>query len=232
MNNKSSDKISKIFEHPLQGNDLQTFVSIYIAEYNALRREIDTYHRHKKEIMNFTFIVLGAMLSIVSAIILSEDANKTSSIAFIFLLFPFFYLLLSLLYTDRTIRIITVADYINNYLRKEVSKVLGHIVWQWEAYKTWGTSDVKTPIFNTNLRLILDRIRWFFFIIPSLLSLGLFFYYLPASIEIFHIIFIIFDIFIILIGILVMFVTEETTGVKDREIKLPTSLEIFETSTP
>ena len=210
MNEVSSIVDSQKTKYPLHGDDLEGVVSVLIAEYNVLRGEIDVYHHHQKEIMNFVFLVLTAMFGIVGAG-LALKPEQLPSIAFIFLLFPFVYTLLSFLYADRTIRIIRIADYMHNYLRKKVDEITGEHVWQWEIYKR------HTTIFSRRLALVLDKARWLVFLLPSILSICIFFFFVHSPKQPYQIALISADSIAILLCLVVMFITEETTGIKDKQ---------------
>ena len=210
MSKVSSNVDSQKTKYPLHGDDVEGVVLVLIAEYNVLRGEIDVYHHHQKEIMNFAFLVLTAMFGIVGAG-LALKSEQLPSIAFIFLLFPFVYTLLSFLYSDRTIRIIRIADYLHNYLRRKIDEVTGEHVWQWEIYKK------HTTIFSRRLALVLDKTRWLVFLLPSLLSICIFFFFVPCPKQLYQITLIIIDGITILMCFAVMFITEETTGIEDKQ---------------
>lgn len=209
MNKESSKADCQKTKYPLHREDLEGVTSVLIAEYTILRGEIDLYHHHQKEIMNFVFLVLTAMFGIIGVGI-GLNPKQLTSIAFIFLLFPFVYTLLSFLYADRTIRIIRIADYLHNYLRRKVDEVTGERMWQWEIYKR------HTTVFNRRLALVLDRVRWLVFVLPSIISILIFFFFIPNPTQVYHISLIIGDAVAILLGFIVMFITEETTGIRGR----------------
>lgn len=210
MSKVSSKVDSQKTKYPLHGDDLEGVVLVFIAEYNVLRGEIDVYHHHQKEIMNFVFLVLTAMFGIVGAG-LALKPDQLPSIAFIFLFFPFVYTLLSFLYADRTIRIIRIADYLHNYLRRKVDEVTGKHMWQWEIYKR------HTTIFSRRLALFLDKVRWGVFLLPSFISVCIFFFFVPSPKQLYQIALIFVDGIAMLLCFVVMFITEETTGIKDKQ---------------
>jgi hypothetical protein len=210
MSKISSNVHNQEAKYPLKGDDLEGVVLVLIAEYNALRGEIDVYHHHQKEITNFVFLVLTAMFSILGGG-LAFNPEKLSSAAFIFLLFPYVFTLLSFLYADRTIRIIRIADYLHNYLRRKVDEVTGEHAWQWETYKR------HTTIFNRILALILDKTRWIVFLLPSLLSICIFFFLVPCKYDLYQINLVLGDSIAIFLSFIVMFITEETSGIKDTQ---------------
>lgn len=188
----------------------QETVNAIIAEYNVLRKEMDGYHNHQKQIMNFALIVLTAIFTVLgSGIAFNLEALKSA--AFIYLLFPFVFTLLEMIYLDRTIRILRIADYIHNCLKKKINELTIKEVWQWEKYKR------KTKIFSRKFSLFLDRIRWLIFILSSMVSVGIFFFLECNPIKYYYIILFVFDAFAIIMSIVIIFIAEETTGIKDIE---------------
>lgn len=185
--------------------------NLIIAEYNVLRKELDIYHEHQKEMMNFLFLTVIAMVSFIGVIF---SLNLSPTLSIIFLLFPLIFSFLTFLYTERTIRIIGIADYIHNFLRRKVIKLFGENIWQWEIYKDHA------PLVNKRIALVLDKLRWLIFIVPSIFSIIIF---IIISYDIFLVYLFIFIpmlvivIISIIFSIVTMFIVEETTGIKDRK---------------
>jgi hypothetical protein len=200
--------------YPSESNDSVGILQIFIAEYYVLRREIDIYHEHQKEIMNFLFLTLVAMISLFGII---QTEKISQFVSYVYLLFPLIFCLLTLLYTDRTVRILRIADYIHNYLRKRVAEVCGESVWQWESYKS------RTPLIEKKLALVLDRTRWLVFIFPSVLAIVLFWFlshddaYLVGNI-LTILPLLLLDFAVLAVSIWAMFLVEETTGIKTRKL--------------
>lgn len=143
-------------------------LQILIAEYEALRREIELLIEHQKEIMHFSILGFAAMIGLLG--VLGNNKNF-QNLSYVYLLFPWFFLLLTLLYADKTVRILRAADYIHNYLRKNTVELSGmneKYFWQWELYKSRSK-------FKKELALALDRSRWLIFIFPIFLSFALIF---------------------------------------------------------
>jgi len=153
---KSSDKKS----------DPVNVLQIFLAEYNALRREIELLIEHQKDIMNFSILTIAAMAGLFGIFKADTELQSFSYIYLVF--FPLIFLLLALLYADKTVRILRAADYIHNHLRKEiVKKYKEERIWQWELYKS-GDS------FERELALWLDRKRWYIFLFPCVISIVIF----------------------------------------------------------
>jgi hypothetical protein len=205
-------KNSEMRKDSSKKSDPEILISLFIAEYNVLRNEIDLYHNQQEGIVNFVIIVFTAMFGILGAsIVISPDksAETIESIAFIFLLFPIIYTLLSFFYLDRKLRIIRIADYVHNNLRKKVYDTCGEYVWQWEVYKK------STKIFNRRLALWLDRSRFLVFFIPSIASIFLFLKFVSYPLQLIHCILILLDILALILTICAMWI-DETTGISHR----------------
>ena len=186
--------------------------NILVAEFTALRREIEICIEHQKEIMNFSVLTFVAMIGLFGV---AKTRSELGSIAPTFLFFPFIFCLLVLLYADKTVRILRVADYIHNYLRRRVNetKILDTDFWLWESYKSHKAS------YSRKLAMRLDRARWLIFIIPSVIAIGLFFllYGIPCTNkeEIMFLLFL--DVVAIIVIICVIPHLEETAPIKDRK---------------
>src|SRR5438552_185425 len=84
--------------YPLHGEDLVGVASVLTAEYGALRQEIGRYQDHHHQLMNFAFLVIGAMFGIVAAAPGSGKVDQLRDIAAVFLFFPYLYAVLAVLY--------------------------------------------------------------------------------------------------------------------------------------
>jgi predicted negative regulator of RcsB-dependent stress response len=199
--------------HPYNPEELDGISRILVAEFDALRREIEILIEHQKEIMNFSILILTAMAGLFGII---ETKTGLDSLSYVFLLFPWIFFLLMLLYADKIVRILRVADYLHNYLRKRIIEICGENFWEWELYKSHESS------FKIDLALTLDRIRWIIFIVPIILSLVIF-YVLSLGQDHFRIALLVMDIIAIVIGLAivakwVIIPLEETEPIKDRPV--------------
>ena len=199
-------------KNPQDQGKLIAFSNILIAEFTALRREIEICIEHQKEIMNFSVLTFVAMIGLFGV---AKTRSELGSIAPTFLFFPFIFCLLVLLYADKTVRILRVADYIHNYLRRRVNEtgIWDKDFWLWESYKSHKAS------YSRKLAMRLDRARWLIFIIPSIIAIGLFFllYGIPCTNkeEIMFLLFL--DVVAIIVIICVIPHLEETAPIKDRK---------------
>jgi hypothetical protein len=184
---------------------------IFVAEFNALRREIEINIEHQKEIMNFSILTLTAMAGLFGFI---KTENIPPSFSNVFLIFPWVFILLTLLYADKTIRILRVADYLHNYLRKKIISICRNDFWQWELYKTHESS------FKRELAMGLDRTRWGIFVMPTFLSLVFYCFFLE-DICVSDVVYLLLYAFfllavVIIIAKRIIFPLEETEPIEDR----------------
>ena len=191
---------------PLFGGITEGMAIMLMMEYESLRREIDLYHEHQKEFMNFNIILTIGMFSLLGAF-LALPPTRIDSLILAFLLFPPIFMLLSFFYTDRTVRIIRIADYLHNYLRPKANLFTGQKILQWELYKR------NTRIFHRGITLLLDRARWFTFILPSIGAIIIFVMLNNEPWTSWEIVFISIDAITIFSSFIVMFIAEETSGI-------------------
>ena len=208
--NNRGEAVDNLTSYQLSEERINGIIDVHIAEYNALRREIDLYHQHQKRIMQFMIVILTTLLGILG----SQSSRTIASLQPLlpaFLLFPLIFTLLSLLYLDRTIRIIRIADYLHNHLRNNVEEITAANIWQWEIYKS------HTELFDRRVALILDRVRWMMFVIPSILCVMIFIFFDTNPLEQIDLLMYVFNFILILISLIAMWVAEETTGINVRE---------------
>lgn len=191
-------------------------LEVLLAEYNALRREIELLIEHQKDTMNFLILVFVAMIGLFGYI---KDKPSLQPFSYAFLFFPFIFCSLILLYADKTMRILRAANYIHNCLRKRICDVCeDERLLRWEKYKRHEDS------FSKDSALWLDRARWFIFAFSILVSIVLFFLsYGDGNIRSDRIalFFIYLDLIVALtIGILIIPQLEETKPIKDRRVNL------------
>ena len=111
-------------------------------EYRILRSEIQQYHAERNNYVNYSVTLTGALLAFISATkILNLD------VLILFLLIPYIYFLLGFLFLDKGIRILRLADYIHNHLRKELQNLSHTNIWNWEIYKKQTTKFPKLIAF-------------------------------------------------------------------------------------
>jgi hypothetical protein len=194
-----------------QDSDLIAATSALVAEYQVLRGEIGRYQDHQKQIINFAFVVVGGMLAFAGTMRGGGafDLNPKGSIVLLYM--PPIFALLAGLYSDRTVRILRLADYINNHLRRKMSSVLDLMVWQWEVYKR-----AASPI-SPRLAYGLDKVRWLTFVFPMFAAVALYFAVTSGPITLAAYFGMGTSLLFLVATMVIMFVAEETYGVANRE---------------
>lgn len=142
-------------------------------EYRILRSEIQQYHSERNNYVNYSVTLTGALLAFISAMKLLN-----AELFILFLLIPLIYLLLGFLYLDKSIRVVRLADYIHNHLREQLRELTDTDVWNWEIFKG------QTTRFSKRLSFLLDYLRIASFILPSILSISVFFVFDSNSLSI------------------------------------------------
>jgi len=127
-----------------------------LAEYNVLRGEIQHYHGERTTHMNFA---VGVTVGLVA--LLGSERLTPESQSWMLALSPYFYAIIASLFLDRSIRIIRLADYIENDMRPRLEKLLQSPVWEWEKYKR------ETHRFPRWVPRCLDRLRLLVFVGPA-----------------------------------------------------------------
>ncbi len=137
-------------------------IKIKLAEYSALRAEITTFLALQGQFMSYSIALTG----VISALGLSSSyANALKEAALpAFLMSPF--LILGILYADVRLRILRVADYIENKLRDslldgspESASCLG-----WESF-------IRQSGDMTRFLSITEWLRYLVFLLPVLVLL-------------------------------------------------------------
>lgn len=201
-------------------------VQVHLAEFNQLREEINVYHDHQKEEIYFAMIVLGG----VFATLLSHDV--ISLYLEVFLVFPFIFTSLALAYADRTVRILRIATYIHQHLRKNLTKELGTTrLMQWEIFKKHRVTEHRQKLESTKhscfqdrvllwfkrhlpeIPLVLDVIRVAQFVMPSIFCILLFIVLYNEAWDVLHILLAVASIVAAIAPVYFFIKSEETSGV-------------------
>ncbi|MFF4577618.1 hypothetical protein ACFY15_04315 [Streptomyces sp. NPDC001373] len=186
--------------------ELELIGAALIAEYEVLREEIGRYQDHQKQIMNFAFMVSAAMAALAQPLF-NDSGPKAENIRSVLLYFPPLFAMLAGLYSDRTIRILRLAGYINNHLRRKLASLVSMHVWQWEVYKG-SRARGGHPFAYT-----LDKVRWLVFVLPGVGSAGLYFW-LGGNLAGWRSRFgLAVSVLGVAAAVLIMFLAEETKGV-------------------
>src|SRR6266567_9557948 len=94
-------------------------VSAHLAEYSALRAEINAFHAIEHQTLNFNIAILAALIGVLFK---GLDVAKYGPL--IFLLAPIPFLLLGFFFGYAQMRIVQVAAYLNRQLRCRIQKIL------------------------------------------------------------------------------------------------------------
>ncbi len=140
-------------EPPANAPDLKDAI---LAEYEVLRDEIKQYHGERTTHINFAVGVTVGMLALLG----SKDPTGEYR-SWVLVLAPYVYSVLACMFLDRSLRIIRVADYIENDMRPRIEELLRSPVWRWENYKR------ETTRFPRWVSLWLDRLRLLVFVLPA-----------------------------------------------------------------
>ena len=180
------------------------------AEYVAMRDEIHRLIDHEKDLLTLSFVVLGAVLALIGAILRDEGANDR--VAFVLLLVPIVYLLFSLTAAEQTRRILQIAEYIYTNLRPRAEAISGRTgLWSWESWKADHYRELSRL---RKVRVwVLERSRWITLTVPGVTALitygALVGYDTSASVAL-----LILDIAVMAIQVVVLIYTTEAPGVR------------------
>ena len=183
---------------------IELAIEVMVKEFEVLRKEIDVYHNYQEKIMMYSLITMGALFGSLVYI-------KENNLSNVLLLFPLLFTVYGYLFADKTVRILRLADYLHNGLRPKLCEKLEENLLQWEIYKR------EYPLFPSDKSLYLDITRWGVFIIPGVISLGLYYSYFGGKLEqMLDIFLFIFDIFILFLLAIYIYNINETKGIKSR----------------
>src|SRR5258708_22527640 len=141
-------------------------LQVHLAEYSALRNEINAFHAIEHQTLNFNIAILAALVGF-----LAKAGGLSSYRPLILLLVPLPFLLLGFFFGYAQMRIIQVATYIHKQLRSKVQVVLDHDdIWAWEDFrrKEKRPGEGKCPALT--LSNSLGFLRWFLFLWPVWLA--------------------------------------------------------------
>jgi hypothetical protein len=173
------DRRSSVAESTSEGGRDDTIkivdivVSTIDSEYRALRAEIGRLIDHQKDLHNFSFISLAALLAFIG--VLAKDAKGAQGLTAVLLLVPLLTLQFALTAADLTRRILQLGTYINtlaslsNSVLRAMStdKQLVPPVWQWENWKR--NQFPQSSKFRT---VGLEKSRWLALTFPGFLGIG------------------------------------------------------------
>lgn len=143
-------------------------LSALSAEYSAMRDEIGRLIEHEKELVNLSFVVLGAVLALIGTLLGEDEVNADA--AFILLFVPLVYLLFALTAAEQTRRILQIARYIFLDLRPRAEALAGGTrLWRWEDWKAGEYHHMHR--LGKQRVWILERSRWIALTVPGITAL-------------------------------------------------------------
>jgi len=149
---------------------MQDRLSVWLAEYQALRTEIEWLIRDANQYQNFAIALLGA----VTAAIAWVFEKAPTLIVPTLLVVPFLFCLLGFLFFRQHEEVYVIAAYLREYVRPQVRLLTkDNALWGWEEFKARRTDQIyKCGLFKaiSTSKMILV-LRTLLFLIPSILSL-------------------------------------------------------------
>lgn len=195
-------------------------VQAILEEFKILREEISLYHKQQKELVNFALVLTLGLTSIFI-----PSITKVRAYPSVLLLFSHLFSLLGLMYADRTLRILRIADYIYNVQRPLLEKFIGQRVWWWEDYKR------VTTVFNRQFAKFLDRLRWFIFLFPPIsIVCAVFFLKTGKHWAKFEVACLSISIVLLVLNVITILILEESSGIREKTIVLEECRETFSNS--
>ena len=149
---------------------VQDRLSVWLAEYQALRTEIEWLIRDANQYQNFAIALLGA----VTAAIAWVFEKAPTLIVHTLLVVPFLFCLLGFLFFRQHEEVYVIAAYLREYVRPQLRLLTkDKALWGWEEFKARRTSQLyKRSLFKalSTSKMVLV-LRTLLFLIPSILSL-------------------------------------------------------------
>lgn len=144
----------------------------YVAEYQALRAEIEWLIKGGEQYQNFAIALLGASATLLPWVLTNDPNFFVPSL----LTLPFLFSLLGFLYLRQHEEVFVVASYLKDYIRPRIRGLTNDPeMWAWEEYKAgkslraFGTG----PLGWFSAAKIVFMLRSGLFLIPSLACLAI-----------------------------------------------------------
>lgn len=153
----------------LDKDSKELIVNSWLAEYDALRNEIDWLIRDANQYQNFAIVLIGVLVGAFSWIL-----DKTPSLMLpTLLIIPLVFCLLGFLFYRQHEEVYIVAAYLHDYIRPHLRMLIGdNSIWEWEEFKSRNKAQIKgnrfTSLSTNTLVLIL---RSSLFLLPSIVAL-------------------------------------------------------------
>jgi hypothetical protein len=176
----SSDQASSPSRHDRADDRSDAQLQAYLAEYQALRAEIEWLIRDGNQYQAFAIGLLAAALPFIGFV--AERASGL--VAATLLVVPFPFCLLGLLFFRQHEEVYVVAAYLAESLRPRIRRLV-HTpdMWQWEEFKRDRTAIIyQRPFDRLSISKTILVLRALLFLLPSLGALvaGLMILVLPG----------------------------------------------------
>jgi hypothetical protein len=153
-----------------KGSDVEDSLAAWLAEYQALRAEIEWLINDGTRYQNFAITLLGIIGATIGWVLKEASALLVPSL----LIVPFIFCLLGFLYSRQHEEVYIVAAYLKDYLRPRVRQLVGdEYLWGWEEFKKqrWDAMSRRRRFKPFGINDTVFLLRAMLFIIPSVLSL-------------------------------------------------------------
>jgi hypothetical protein len=155
-----------------------------IAEYTAIRAEVDAFHNVEGQVMSITVALIGALVVFITAVLSGQiQAFRIGDDQPFLHLVPLPFVALGIIFAYTQVRIVQAAAYIQKSLRGRVMHLLRltylqgqnpnfteadvNNIWRWEIFRR---ESAEYPV--RSLATCLNSARWVFFLSPSLIPLS------------------------------------------------------------
>lgn len=148
-------------------------LAAWLAEYQALRAEIEWLINDGTRYQNFAITLLGVIGAAIGWLLKENSVLLLPAL----LVIPFIYCLLGFLYSRQHEEVFVVAAYLKDYVRPRVRQLVGDdSIWGWEEFKSqrWESTGrsrrwMRSRPFGTNNIVFL--LRAMLFVAPSVVAL-------------------------------------------------------------
>jgi len=147
-------------------------VQTYIAEYNALRSEIEWLIKGADQYQNFGIALLGASATILPWLVNNDARLLTPSL----LTLPFLFSLLGFLYLRQHEEVFVIAAYLKDYIRPRIRRLITDPdAWGWEDFKEQKSRQVfgKGPLGLLSTSRMVLVLRSSLFLVPSVVCIAI-----------------------------------------------------------
>lgn len=154
-----------------RGGDVKDVLATWLAEYQALRAEIEWLINDGTRYQNFAITLLGIIGAMIGWLLKEASALLLPTL----LVVPFIFCLLGFLYLRQHEEVYIVAAYLKDYLRPRVRQLVGdEYVWGWEEFKNerWDAMFRRRRFKAFGINDTVFLLRAMLFIIPSVLALS------------------------------------------------------------